>query len=218
MTVARRALAAALVGGVAIGTAAGPAPLAEAFGRAPTASTPAGFLPEATPVRVRAPDVRITDLVALMENRPIDLAGGGRSPAGGQSAGGTVMLRFAQIELDKLTIGQDRARFGLRIANAGSGTQAAVIGGPGGTVALWGVLRSLRICLPVGVLPMSNGACTDVRPLVPALSRLIASGAELPRVIRGEDLDIEIYALRARAKAGEFGLRLPQGRVTVTPR
>jgi hypothetical protein len=190
----RRLAPLALVGVLAIGTAAGAAP------RAP-AATPAGFVPEATPIRVRAPDVRITDLAAVARNRPIDLAGGKRSPDG------TLMLRFARIELDNVSLRQTRAAFGLAITDGGTGDKAASIGGAGGTVELWGVLRNLRICLSAG--------CTDVRPLLPVLPSLIATG-RLPREIRGEDLDIDIYALRAKARPGEFGLRLPGGRVQVT--
>lgn len=193
----RRLVPLVLVGMLAVGTAAGAAPWV------PSADPVPGFLPEATPVRVRAPDVRISDLAAIVEDQPIALAGGKRSP------GGTVMLRFARIELDQVTLDQNRAGFTLAITDGGSGSKAASIGGTGGTVELWGVLRSLRICLSAG--------CTDVRPLVPLLPSLIASG-RLPKVIRGEDLDIDIYALRAKAPAGDFGLRLPGGRVTVTGR
>lgn len=211
---ARHLAAVALAGALAFGTAA---PWAAALGRAPAATGPAGFLPEATPVRVRSPEVRILDLAALVENRPIELAGGGRSPAGSAAAGGTLLLRFASISLDKVSVRQNNAGAVLGILDSGVGAQAATIGGEGGRVELWGVLRSLRICLPVGVLPTGGGSCTDVRPLVPVLAALIARGAELPRTVRGEDLDIDVYALRARARAGEFGLRLPNGRVTVTP-
>ena len=201
----RRLVPLILVGVLAVGTAA-----AGASPSPRTAGPAAGFLPEATPVRVRAPDVRITDLIAIAENRPIDLAGGKRSPSGSQARGGTCMLRFARIELDQVTLGQNRAGFTLRISDAGVGATAASIGGTGGTVELWGVLRSLKVCLP-------GSPCTDVRPLIPLLPALVESG-RLPRVIRGEDLDIDVYALRARAPAGDFGLRLPGARVRVSPR
>ncbi|MGQ0467022.1 MAG: hypothetical protein ACT4QG_17110 [Sporichthyaceae bacterium] len=197
-----------LVGALAFATAT------PALGRTPAATTPAGFVPGAEPVRVRAPDVRILDLAAIVENSPIDLAGGGRSPSGSATANGTVFLRFAGIELDRLSLRQNHAGAALTILESST----AGIGGAGGTVELWGVLRSLRVCLPVGVLPTGGGSCTDVRPLFSVLAALIRQGAKLPREIRGEDLDIDVYALRAKAKPGEFGLRLPTGRVTVTAR
>src|SRR5581483_10866779 len=148
MSAGRRLGVLAGAAGLVAASAIGPARLADAVGLAPAAA-PAGFTPEATPVRVVAPTVRITDLTTLSENQPIALAGGGTSPRGSASAGGTLLLRFAKIDLDNLTLSQNRAGMSaLTIANSGSGTSAATIGGTGGTVELWGVLHSLQVCLP----------------------------------------------------------------------
>jgi hypothetical protein len=219
MMLQRGAIGLLLVGTLVVGSAVGPSRLAAAVGRATGAAAPAGFVPEATPVRVVAPSVRIIDLAAIAENQPIALAGGGRSPAGTALTGGTLLLRFARIELDNLTLSQQRTGlFSLTIANSGSGAGAATIGAAGGTVELWGVLHSLQVCLPQTLLHSPSGApCNDVRPLVPALALLVARGTKLPSPIDGKNLDIDIYALKADVGGTADSLSLPSGRVTVGP-
>jgi hypothetical protein len=219
MTLRRPATGLLLVGALIVGSAVGPARLAAAVGLAPGAAAPAGFVPEATPVRVMAPSLRITDLTAILENQPISLGGGGMSPRGTALAGGTLLLRFARIDLDNLTISQKRpGLFGLTISNSGSGTTAATIGATGGTVELWGVLHSLQVCLPQTLLHSPGDApCNDVRPLVPALAALVAGGTKLPSPIDGKNLDIDIYALKADVGGTADSLTLPTGRVTVGP-
>jgi hypothetical protein len=214
MNPGRRLGVLAVAAGLAVATAIGPARLAAAVGLAPAAA-PAGFTPEATPVRVVAPTVRITELITLLENQPIALAGGGTSPRGSALAGGTLLLKFGKIELDNVTLSQNRSGlFALRIANSGSGTGAATIGGPGATVELWGVLHSLQVCLPQTLLKLA-GPCDDARPLAPLLSGLIAAGTKLPSPIEGSNLDIDVYALRVDTAAGQTSLNLPTGSVTV---
>jgi len=212
-----RAAALVVVAVVAVATAVGPGRLAAAFPTAPTAG-PAGFLPAPTPVRVTAPTLRIIDLRAIVEDQPIALAGGGRSPRGSAASGGTVLLRFARIELDNLTIGGSQAgAYALAITNSGAAAQAATIGGPGGGVELWGVLHHLEVCLPHGSLPGAAGACPEARALFPALGALVRSGS-LPRTIEARNLDLDLYALRATAAGSVPSLSLPAGRVVVQPK
>lgn len=197
-------------------------------------------------MRVTAPAVRITTLTALTQNRPIPLAGGGTSPRGSVAAGGTTLLGFASIALDALDISQSGAGpFAVGITNAGSGPQAATIGGAGQQVQLWGVLRGLQLCVTVALLQDAveaytgrravqdqldelltrakkdvdpKAACTDIKALAPLLGALIANGGTLPDVIRGKNLDIDVYALRVTAPGKATSLNLPVGRLTVTPR
>ncbi|MGQ0625634.1 MAG: hypothetical protein ACT4PP_13425 [Sporichthyaceae bacterium] len=238
-----RALLCALAAAALVATAVGPSRLAGAVTGAPTA-TPAGFLPAPIPVTVTAPTLRIRDLVAVLVDQPIALAGGGRSPGGPPSAGGTVLLGFARIDLDRARIAQSRAgEFTLAITNAAAADRAAVIGGVGGEVELWGVVNTLDICLPASTLRdlvlrnlgdaaarrivaglLADGAdskappCTAAKPLLPALAALIRQGGKLPALVRARDLDIEVYALRANAGSGALSLSLPAGRLLVTPR
>lgn len=159
--------------------------------------------------------------------------------------GGTVLLRFARIELDNLSITQAAGAAALSITDAGTGAQAAAIGGAGGVVELWGVLKALQVCLPAATLrelvglgtvdagsrrslqrllvraeaaPEPAGPCTDVRPLVPVLSRFAQQEGRLPRTISAKGLDIDVYALRANAGAKAMSLVLPHGQVAVRPR
>jgi hypothetical protein len=197
----KRGWALLVVGSLALGTAVGPARLAGAVPR-PAAAPAPGFLAAPTPVRVTAPTLRITALSAVTSRQPIPLAGGGTSP------GNTLLLEFARIDLDKLSISQKSAgRFTLAIGNSGSGATAAVIGGR--DVVLWGVVHRLDVCLP-------PAPCTDLHSMLGLLGSLVKSGA-LPRVISAKNLDIDIYALRAGGASGGPSLRLPNGRVTVTP-
>jgi hypothetical protein len=167
----------------------------------PAAAPAPGFLASATPVRVTAPTLRITRLSAIQQRQAIPVAGGGTSPSG------TLLLEFAQIDLDQVSINQVRGGAALAIDNAGSGAGAAVIGG--GDVVLWGVVRRLDVCLP-------PAPCSDLHSVLPLLGSLVKSGA-LPHVINAKNLDIDIYALRARGGGGGTALRLPRGRVTVGP-
>lgn len=210
-------------------SAVGPSGLAGAVPRAPAAQ-PAGFLPSPTPVRVTAPTLRITDLLALTEDQSIPLAGGAVSPRGSVARGGTVLLRFALIELDNVSITQAVGGSALSITDPGSGQRAATIGGAGGVVELWGVIRALQVCLPpatlrelvglggAGVRPGAGGPCTDVRPLVPVLSRLAKQEGRLPRTVSARGLVIDVYAMRANAGGKAMSLVLPNGRVAVKPR
>ncbi|MGQ0632004.1 MAG: hypothetical protein ACT4P1_13280 [Sporichthyaceae bacterium] len=238
-----RVLLAGVSAAALMATAAGPSRLAGALSAAPAAQ-PAGFLPAPIPVTVTAPTLRIKDLVAIGLDQPIALAGGGRSPAGPPSAGGTVLLGFARIDLDRVRIAQSRAgEFTLAITNAGSQNRAAVIGGTDGEVELWGVVNTLDVCLPASTVRElltanlgnaearriltrllaggSEGAgppCTPARPLLPALSTFLERGGQLPSLVRARDLDIDVYALRADAGAGALSLSLPLGRLQVLPR
>jgi hypothetical protein len=197
-------LLAALVAGT---TAAGPSRLAAAAGFATDATAP-GFLPEPAPVRVTAPSLRISLLSAIQDNQRIPLAGGGESPRG------TVLLEFAGIELDQVSITQNSSTFSLAILNDGSGDRAATIGGAGQHVQLWGVLKRLNVCL--ASLPGSE-ACPDVAGGIGALSLLTRAGGKLPDVLRAKNLDIDVYALTVNAPAGSTSLGLPLGRLTVKP-
>jgi hypothetical protein len=123
-----------------------------------------------------------------------------------------VLLEFSGIALDQVRIAQDSGAFAMAITNAGSGDAAAQIGGSGQTVQLWGVLRHLEVCLDT--LP-GREACPDVTNGVGALSLLVRSGAKLPDVLRGKNLDIDVYALRVTAPGGATSLSLPQGRLAV---
>lgn len=192
---------------LAITTAVGPSRLATAMGVAPAAGDP-GFLPEPLPVTVTAPTLRITLLSSFLDNQRIPLAGGGQSPRE------TVLLEFSGIELDQVRIAQDAAGLAMAITNAGSGEDAARIGGTGQTVRLWGVLRRLEVCL--ASLPGSE-ACPDVANATGALSLLVRSGGKLPEVLRGKNLDIDVYALQVSAPDGSTSLSLPRGRLTVEP-
>lgn len=236
----RRALLGGLAAAVLMTSAVGPSRLAGAVTGAPTAQ-PAGFLPAPIPVRVTAPTLRILGLSTLLEDQSIALAGGARSPGGRSAQGGTVLLGFARIDLDRVSISQSRAgEFALAITNAGSGDSAAVIGGVGGSVELWGVLTSLEVCLPASTLrelatrnigdavarrivtellsgrDSANPPCTPVRPLIPALAALLRQGGKVPELLRGRGLDITVYAMRANAGAGALSLSLPLGRLLVT--
>lgn len=240
----RRAFLVAAAAAALAVSAVGPSGPAGAVPRVPAAQ-PAGFLPSPTPVRVTAPTLRITDLLALTENQSIPLAGGAVSPRGSVARGGTVLLRFARIELDNVSITQAAGGSALSISDPGSGQRAATIGGAGGVVELWGVLKALQVCLPastlrelagLGDVDASSrrslkrllvraerdadpaGPCTDVRPLVPLLSRLARQRGRLPRTISGKGLDIAVYALRANAGGRAMSLVLPHGRVAVRPR
>jgi len=145
----RRAAVLAVAGLLAVGTAVGPYRLANAVTR-PAAAPAPGFVAAPTPVRVTAPTLRITGLVALQQRQPIALADGGTSPAG------TLLLQFARIDLDKLIISQKADGAALAITNAGSGAGAAVIGGQ--DVLLWGVVHRLDVCLP-------PAPCTDLHSI-----------------------------------------------------
>lgn len=201
----RRLLLVVLTALVAATTAVGPSRLASAARFAPSAAEP-GFLPEPLPVRVTAPTLRISLLRSVLENQRIPLAGGGQSPRG------TVLLEFAGIELDQVRIAQDAAAFTFAITNAGAGKQAATIGGAGQTVQLWGVLKHLEVCL--AALPGAE-ACPDVTNSIGALSLLTRSGGKLPEVVRGKNLDIDVYALTVRAPRSATSLLLPVGRLAV---
>lgn len=205
----RRLLLALLAALVAVTTAVGPSRLAQASGLVRAAENGPAFLPEPLPVRVTAPTVRISLLKSILDNQPIPLAGGGQSPRG------TVLLEFTGIELDGAQITQTGTSFSLAISNGGSGDQAATIGGAGQAVRLWGVLKHLEVCL--ASLPGSE-ACPDVSRGVGALSLLIRTGGKLPDVLKGRNLDIEVYALTVTAPSGATSLGLPLGRLVVTPK
>ncbi|HVE24419.1 MAG TPA: hypothetical protein VNC22_03400 [Sporichthya sp.] len=203
----RRLLLAVLAAVVAVTTAVGPSRLAAASGLVRAADGSPGFLPEPTPVRVTAPTVRISLLRSILDDQQIPLAGGGQSPRG------TVLLEFAGIELDGLHITQNGSSFALAISNGGGGDRAATIGGAGQTVHLWGVLKRLNVCL--ASLPGPE-ACPDIARGVGALSLLIRAGGKLPEVLRGKNLDIDVYALTVKAPKGSTSLGLPLGRLSVT--
>lgn len=198
-------LAVLLAALLAVTTAVGPSRLASAVGLAPAATEP-GFLPQPLPVRVTAPVVRITLLSSILDNQRIPLAGGGQSP------NNTVLLEFAGIELDEVRKTQETREFSLLIANDGAGDSAESIGGPGQTVQLWGVLKHLEVCL--ASLPGTE-ACPDVANGIGALSLLVRSGGKLPEVLRGKNLDIDVYAVKVSAPAGATSLKLPVGRLAV---
>jgi hypothetical protein len=186
----------AVVGLLAVGSA-----VAGAVTR-PAAAPAPGFLAAPAPVRVTAPTLRITALSAVTQRQSIPLAGGGTSP------NSTLLLEFARIDLDRVSISQKSAgAFTLAINNAGSGAQAAVIGGQ--DVVLWGVVRRLDVCLP-------PAPCSDLHSILPLLGSLVKSGA-LPHVINAKNLDIDIYALRATGAGGGTSLLLPAGTVSVGP-
>lgn len=242
----RRLLLVALAAVVAATTAVGPSRLAGAVGLASTAAAPApGFLPEPAFVKVTAPSLRLTDLSAILEDQPIPLAGGGRSPAGSVANQGTVLLQFQSIDLDNLTISQSGAGpFSLAITNPGAGDQAATIGGPGETSDLWGVLNRLDLCLNIsnleglaGGLPVvggllssvlrlihalvpissdpNSGPCFSLVSLIPVLSALVKAGIPLPSPIPANNLDIDVYALHVTAPNGSTSLSLPNARLVV---
>jgi hypothetical protein len=50
------------------------------------------------------------------------------------------------------------------------------------------------------------------------LSLLTRAGGKLPDVLRGKNLDIDVYALTVKAPDGSTSLGLPLGRLTVTAR
>lgn len=157
-----------------------------------------------------------------------------------------MLLRFEAIELDRLGITSARGgAFGLAITNAGSGSQAATIGGAGQQVELWGVLNALDLCLPPGTLadlvagfagdprardtlrrllaetegrPDADAPCRDVRPLIPLLSVYVRNGGVLPETIRARSLDIDVHAMHVSAPDRATSLSLPQGRLSVRPR
>jgi hypothetical protein len=204
----RRLLLTLLAAVVAVATAVGPSRLAAATGLAPGAAGPQpDFLPEPIPVRVTSPEIRILLLGTILDNARIPLAGGGMSPRG------TVLLQFSGIDIDQARIAQDGAGFGLSILNGGSGESAAAIGGEGQTVQLWGVLHHLEVCL--STLPGAD-PCPDVSRIVPVLAALTQGGGKLPRVLRGKNLDIDVYALRVTAPNGATSLNLPHGHLAVT--
>jgi len=189
------------VGSLALVTAVGPSRIAGAVTR-PAAAPAPGFLAAPLPVRVTAPTLRITALSAITQRQAIPVAGGGTSPSN------TMLLEFARIDLDKVSISQKSAgAFTLSIKNAGSGATAAVIGGR--DVVLWGVVHRLDVCLP-------PAPCTDLHSILGLLSSLVKSGA-LPHVINAKNLDIDIYALRAVGASGGQSLKLPSGNVSVGP-
>ncbi|HEY2833977.1 MAG TPA: hypothetical protein VGJ14_16220 [Sporichthyaceae bacterium] len=190
----------ALAGLLAVGSALGPSRLAGAVTR-PAAAPAPGFLAAPTPVHVTAPTLRITALSAIQSRQPVALAGGGKSPSN------TLLLEFARIDLDKLSISQRSSGAALAISNAGSGAGAAVLGGQ--DVLLWGVVHRLDVCLP-------PAPCTDLHSILGLLGQLVKSGA-LPHVINAKDLDVDIYALRAVGTSGGMSLLLPSVSVTVEP-
>jgi hypothetical protein len=173
---------------------------AAALPRPAAAPTP-GFLAAPTPVRVTSPTLRIHELSAISQRQPVPVAGGGTSP------NNTMLLEFARIDLDNLSIRQRSDGAVLTIGNAGSGAGAAVLGGQ--DVVLWGVVRRLDVCLP-------PAPCTDLHSILGLLGSLVKSGA-LPHVINAKNLDIDIYALRAVGAGGGSSLSLPSGTVTVAP-
>lgn len=200
----RRLLLCVLAVLIAVTTAVGPSRLAAAAGLVRTASGEPGFLPAPTPVRVTAPAVRISRLTSILDNQRIPVAGGGQSP-------GVVLLEFSGIELDQLTLSHDAAPAGLRIVNEGSGAAAATIGGAGQTVRLWGVLKRLDVCL--SSLPGAD-PCPDIAGAKGLLSLLVRGGVKLPDMLRGKNLDIEVYALTVTGPDGATSLSLPQGRLS----
>ncbi|MGI8679658.1 MAG: hypothetical protein ACR2LX_13440 [Jatrophihabitans sp.] len=243
-----------LVGLVVATTAVGPTKLAAAVGLRSSPAMSPGFLPEPTPAEVRAPSLRLYSLRTITENAQIPLAGGGQSPSD------TILLQFAKIELDDLTIDQARSQsslgqgsqaiapFNLNIANPGSGADAAVIGGAGENVDLYGVLHSLDFCLsianltslaqglpvvggllgtvlgligklvPVPIQGGANSPCFPLASLLPIIGALLKAGIPLPSPIPANNLDIDVYALHVTAPSGSTSLELPTGELTVTER
>lgn len=229
---------------VLVVTAYGPGDVASAFGlhRAPPGPAAMGYLPEPSPVVVKAPSARLVGLEKVATGQSIPLADGSMSPP-------VLYMRFRSIELDKLSITQKRNGAAFSIENTGTGNQAALVGNSKSTTEMWAAPNSLGLCVtaqtlnsvaigyagvfggaldgllrsitdlfaPIVASPLGPvGPCLPLVSLIPVLEVFVDYGVPLPETLPVVNLDVDVYSLKVSTPPGSPSLTIPKALVRVT--